>query len=119
MPSLSAAVEAGAPRVDRFARQSQALVIALMDCVARNRDGRIRTLGRLARVNLDVAHLVIGEPHSAVDSVYDHVMRMVALHREFVHCMFETIDAHGDQDEQSGPVGNVIPLTQSLGSRSG
>jgi hypothetical protein len=98
------------------ARNSQALVIVVTDRAARNAEtGDARVIGRLWAFQLNVAELVIGEPVSIADEGYQHVQRLVELHREFAHRLFEAFDTR-DLLTSSGPAtSNVIQMPSRLG----
>jgi hypothetical protein len=102
----------------RSVRHSQALVIAAVDRLARNREtDRPRPMGRLWSLQLVVAGRVLGEPATVFDPSYLQVQRLVALHREFVHLLFEALDTREPpQPSAVGDVGaKVIPLASHQG----
>lgn len=101
----------------RAARESQAAVIAMVDRLARDdKTRRPRPLGRVWRVQLDLAGTAFGEPTRLVDAAYAHAQQLAALHREFAHRLFEAMDTR----EVSAPApefsGNVVPLARRSGS---
>jgi len=116
MPPLSFTLGATEDAVFRAARHSQALVIEVTDRLARDGLDRPRPLGRLWRVNLDLAALLlVGEPAGVVDRVYTQLLRLVTLHREFTSRLFEASDTRDRHSATSRPVGNVIPLARRSG----
>ncbi len=75
------------------ARTSQTMVIAGVDLVARDRrSDRVRLLGRLWGVQLDLLAVSVGDPERAVDDGYATAARLLDLHREFVRRLFEILD---------------------------
>ncbi len=98
------------------ARNSQALVIVATDRVARNPEtGEARAIGRLWAAQLNLAEIAVGEPVGLADEGYQHLQKLVELHREFAHRLFETFDTR-DLLNGSGPAtSNVIQMPSRLG----
>ena len=98
------------------ARNSQALVLVVTDRLARNADtGDPRVIGRLWGAQLKLAELVIDQPVDLADEAYQHVQRMVELHREFVHRLFEAFDTRDLLAEPGPATSNVIKMPSRLG----
>jgi hypothetical protein len=99
----------------RTARYSQAVVIDVMDRLARDpASGRPRLLGRLWRTQLKVGGLLVDEPVQLVDRLYAVTDRLVSLHREFAHRLFEAIDTRDDphpHPRETRPAASVTSLT--------
>jgi hypothetical protein len=106
----------------RCARCSQALVIDVVDRLARDsHSGRTRLLGRLWNAQLAGARVLVDEPIHIVDHVYAVTDRFVSLHREFVHRLFEAIDALDeplDDATDSRPRASVTSLMNRPRRRS-
>jgi len=115
-PPFAWVLHAGAEHALRAVRQSQALVIATTDQLARDASDRPRTVGRLWRINLDLAGLVFGEPADVVDGTYGHVLRLVTLHREFAHRVYEAIDTREPRATSAPAPTNVILLANRSGT---
>jgi len=98
------------------ARNSQALVIAVTDRLARNGEtGDPRAIGRLWVAQLNLAEIVLGEPVALAEEGYQHVQRLVELHREFAHRLFEAFDTRDLLTDPSPAASNVIQMTPRLG----
>ncbi|WP_340536878.1 hypothetical protein [Nocardioides sp. GXZ039] len=95
MEALSRAFDHAEQLLVQQTRRSQAAVIASTDRLARDGDDQVRPLGRLWRANLALLERLVGDPLGAVDRAYDHTLRVVAMHREFAHRIFEAIDTRG------------------------
>jgi hypothetical protein len=101
----------------RVARHSQALVIVLVERLARDGETqRPRVLGRLWRVQLDLAERVLGEPTRIVDAPYAHWQHLLALHREFASRLIEAIETRELPVPGSQLAANVVPLVQRSGA---
>jgi hypothetical protein len=101
----------------RTARQTQALVIAAVDRLARNSETRSpRPLGRIWGAQLDLAGILVGEPVDLVDNLYGHARRLVELHQEFVHRTFEALDVRELPGDSRDAGADVILLSSRLGS---
>jgi hypothetical protein len=99
------------------ARNSQALVIGMADRVARNAEsGDPRAIGRLWAAQLNVAGILLGEPVSLADEGYQHVQKLVELHREFAHRLFEAVDTRDLLTVAEPVASNVISMRSRLGS---
>lgn len=99
-----------------IARCTQALGIALVDRLARDASSeRPRLLGRVWRVQLDLAGTVWGEPVDVVDRTYGYVQSLTALHREFAHRLFEAVDIRELRAPGQRAGGNVIPFAARSG----
>ena len=120
MAPLTWVLHAGADHVIRAVQQSQALVIAASDRLARDASDKPRPMGRLWRVHLDLTALVFGEPAAVVDGTYGSVLRLVTLHREFAHRVYEAIDTRESRGATAKPPPtpptNVIRLVARSGS---
>lgn len=98
------------------ARNSQTLVLVVTDRIARNSDtSEARVIGRIWAAQLNLAELVIDEPVGLADEAYEHVQKVVDLHREFVHRLFEAFDTRDLLDCPRGPESNVIQMPSRLG----
>lgn len=101
----------------RVARQSQALVIVLVERLARDGETQQpRPLGRLWRAQLDLAERVLGEPTRVVDAPYAYWQQLLALHREFASRLFEAIDARELPVPGRQLASNVVPLVRRSGA---
>lgn len=97
------------------ARSSQAFVLVVSDRIARNADtDTARVTGRLWAAQLNFAELVVADPLSIADETYQHAQRMVDLHREFVHRLFEAFDTR-DLRGTRPTTSNVIQMQSRLG----
>jgi hypothetical protein len=99
------------------ARNSQALVIVMTDRLARKAEtGDPRAIGRLWAVQLNLAEILVGEPVSTADEAYRHVQKLVELHREFAHRLFEAFDTRDLLTASDPAESNVIQMPSRLGS---
>jgi hypothetical protein len=74
-------------------RQGQSAAVELVDRLARSSSaGNPRPLGRLWRLQLNVAAALVDDPEEVVDRAYLAVERFVSLHRHFVQRLFEAMD---------------------------
>lgn len=95
----------------RAARLSQALVIACVSRVAGTAaPDRPGLVGRVARRQLDLVTTVVGDPDDLVDSLYVHAQRLIALHQEFAHRVFDAMGADDRPAASREAATNVIPL---------
>lgn len=98
------------------ARNSQAFVLVVADRIARNPvTGDARVIGRIWAAQLNLAEVVIDEPVGLADEAYQHWHKMVDLHREFVHRLFEACDTRDLLAAPGGADSNVIPMLSRLG----
>lgn len=101
----------------RAARQSQGVLIMLVDRLARDEETqRPRPLGRMWRVQLDIAGLTIGEPTRVVDAAFAHSQQLLSLHREFANRLFEAIGTRELAEPLRNVEANVVPLVRRAGA---
>lgn len=100
----------------RAARQSQAALIATVDHLAHGSDGAPRRLGRFWALQLDVAALAPIDFARAIDEAYDHAQRLLSLHEQFVHRLYEAVDTRRPTSTRA-EIADVIDLGPRLSSR--
>ena len=101
----------------RVARQSQALVIVLVEHLARDGETQQpRPLGRVWRAQFDLAGKLLGEPTRVIDAPYSHWQQLLALHREFASRLLEAIDARDVPVPGRQLAANVVPFVRRSGT---
>jgi hypothetical protein len=98
------------------ARNSQALVIVAVDRVARKPASGATPIGRVWAAQLNVAGILVGEPLTLADEGYQHVQRLVELHREFAQRLFEAFDTRDLLTASNPATSNVIQMPSRFGS---
>lgn len=111
MRPLNALVLQGQQVNLRVARQSQAMVIrGVARAAGHEKVEHPRLAGRVWRFQLGLAGRLAGDPAQLMDSMYLHAQRLVSLHQEFTHRIFEVLDVDDLPEAGREPRSNVIPL---------